>query len=58
VGLGLVGALLAGCMTRSANSGAAGKQAAMIEGVDSSGKTFRLADYRGKVVLLDFWWQG
>jgi hypothetical protein len=45
-------------MGRSGNSGAVGKHAAQIEGEDSRGKTFRLADYRGKVVLLDFWWQG
>ena len=34
---------------------AVGKTAPDIEGKDSSGKTFRLGDYRGKVVILDFW---
>jgi len=33
----------------------AGKQAPEIEGEDQDGKRFKLGDYRGKVVLLDFW---
>ena len=32
-----------------------GKTAPEIEGPDQDGKTFKLSDYRGKVVLLDFW---
>jgi len=32
-----------------------GKVAPDIEGVDGDGTPFRLADYRGKVVVLDFW---
>ena len=32
-----------------------GKAAPEIEGVDQDGKQFALSDYRGKVVLLDFW---
>jgi cytochrome oxidase Cu insertion factor (SCO1/SenC/PrrC family) len=32
-----------------------GKQAPDIEGEDQDGKRFKLSDYRGKVVLLDFW---
>lgn len=32
-----------------------GKQAPEIEGVDQDGEKFKLSDYRGKVVLLDFW---
>lgn len=32
-----------------------GKQAPEIEGVDQDGQTLKLSDYRGKVVLLDFW---
>lgn len=34
-----------------------GKTAPDIEGVDQDGKKFKLSDYRGKVVLLDFWHQ-
>ncbi len=32
-----------------------GKPAQEIEGEDIDGKTFKLSDYRGKVVVLDFW---
>ena len=32
-----------------------GKEAPEIEGVDQDGVRFKLSDYRGKVVLLDFW---
>ena len=32
-----------------------GKEAPEIEGEDQEGKRFKLSDYRGKVVLLDFW---
>jgi cytochrome oxidase Cu insertion factor (SCO1/SenC/PrrC family) len=28
-----------------------------IDGVDQDGKSFKLSDYKGKVVLLDFWSQ-
>jgi thiol-disulfide isomerase/thioredoxin len=34
---------------------AVGKEAPDIEGKDQDGKRFKLSDYRGKVVLLDFW---
>jgi peroxiredoxin len=37
---------------------AVGKHAPQIEGVDSHGRPFQLADYHGKVVLLEFWRQG
>jgi hypothetical protein len=36
---------------------AVGKVAPEIEGQDQDGKKFKLSDYRGKVVLLDFWHQ-
>jgi hypothetical protein len=32
-----------------------GKKAPEIEGEDIDGKKFKLSDYRGKVVVLDFW---
>jgi hypothetical protein len=32
-----------------------GQQAPEIEGEDQDGARFKLSDYRGKVVLLDFW---
>ena len=34
---------------------AVGKIAPDIEGVDVAGKKFKLSDYRGKVVVIDFW---
>jgi hypothetical protein len=34
---------------------AVGKEAPDIEGEDQDGQKFKLSDYRGKVVLLDFW---
>jgi hypothetical protein len=36
---------------------AVGKVAPEIEGQDQDGTKFKLSDYRGKVVLLDFWHQ-
>jgi hypothetical protein len=32
-----------------------GKTAPEVEGTDQDGKHFKLSDYKGKVVLLDFW---
>ena len=32
-----------------------GKEAPEIEGADLDGEEFKLSDYRGKVVMLDFW---
>jgi hypothetical protein len=32
-----------------------GKEAPEIEGEDGDGKKFKLSDYKGKVVVLDFW---
>jgi hypothetical protein len=52
-----VACLAAGCLAwplRQANH----RPAPEIEGVDSHGVAFRLSDYRGQVVLLDFWGLG
>jgi thiol-disulfide isomerase/thioredoxin len=32
-----------------------GQPAPEIQGTDSSGQTFKLSDFRGKVVVIDFW---
>jgi hypothetical protein len=34
---------------------AVGKPAPEVQGEDQDGKKFKLSEYRGKVVLLDFW---
>ena len=34
---------------------AVGQVAPEIEGADMDGKRFKLSDYRGKVVVVDFW---
>lgn len=59
----VIGAALTGCLTNSTRPtrstsnkpSSAGKPAPEISGFDSDGKPFKLSDYRGKVVLLDFW---
>jgi cytochrome oxidase Cu insertion factor (SCO1/SenC/PrrC family) len=53
-----VSVILAGCSqpTKPVPVGLAkGDIAPEIQGQDSDGKPFRLTDYRGKVVVLDFW---
>lgn len=50
-----VGAALAGCIATSTNTEVSRKPAPDIHGIDGTGESFRLSDYRGKVVLLDFW---
>jgi hypothetical protein len=51
---GTVGKMAKGIMFQARHL-AIGKAAPEIEGVDQDGKRFKLSDYRGKVVLLDFW---
>jgi hypothetical protein len=50
----VLGCTLAGCGKPGTGLpvGSAGPE---IEGEDLDGKAFKLSDYRGKVVLLDFW---
>jgi cytochrome oxidase Cu insertion factor (SCO1/SenC/PrrC family) len=46
-----------GCENTPTKSGRVrvGQPAPEIEGEDQDGKPLKLSDYRGKVVLLDFW---
>jgi len=55
----LLGGLLAGCVRLAIPGLAAdtGKPAPETRGVDADGQPFQLSDYRGRVVLLDFWRQ-
>jgi peroxiredoxin len=48
-------AALTGCTPDTDSELSDGKPAPDIRGVDAEGQSFRLSDYRGKVVLLDFW---
>jgi hypothetical protein len=64
-GLLLLGTILTGCATETplttrsskpqASLVAIGKPAPEIEGKDVDATPFKLSDYRGKVVMLDFW---
>jgi hypothetical protein len=51
-----LGAVLAGCSPTGPSTGVGkNKTAPEIVGTDQDGKEFKLSDYRGKVVMLDFW---
>jgi hypothetical protein len=39
----------------SSPNAAVGQPAPATKGIDADGVAFSLADYRGKVVMLDFW---
>jgi hypothetical protein len=57
----LLGLAPAGCFQPQQTPGSGsvglniGQVAPEIEGEDLEGKHFKLSDYRGKVVVLDFW---
>jgi hypothetical protein len=51
----LAAVALAGCTSGTDSGLSDGKPAPDIRGVDADGESFWLSDYRGKVVLLDFW---
>lgn len=65
----LIGAALAGCVANNAHTTRSSSRkpsegdkradtaelAQEISGIDADGQKFQLSDYRGKVVLLDFW---
>jgi hypothetical protein len=51
--LALIAALTAGCMPSAKPP--PGRPAPQIQGKDADGVAFQLSDYRGKVVMLDFW---
>ncbi len=56
VALGTIGLIMAGCLSSSSDPAeVVGKPAPDLSGRDLSGRLLRLSDYRGKVVLLDFW---
>jgi hypothetical protein len=50
--------LLSGCMSGGEVGLSEGKTAPPIQGVDVADRPMRLSDYRGQVVLLDFWKSG
>ena len=51
----LVTAALAAAAPHNPRDLEIGKVAPDIQGEDVDGKAFKLSDYRGKVVVLDFW---
>jgi cytochrome oxidase Cu insertion factor (SCO1/SenC/PrrC family) len=54
----ILGLPLASCSQSGPTVGtrvAIGALAPEIQGTDADGKSFKLSDYRGKVVMLDFW---
>lgn len=55
----LAGVLLAGflwaVLSSSSSEERIGKPAPPMRGTDADGVAFQLSDYRGKVVMLDFW---
>jgi hypothetical protein len=58
--LAVLGVVALGCVEQPASVPPAGSRATTpdIKGLDSEGKQLALSDYRGKVVLVDFWKDG
>ena len=59
--LAVLGVTLLGCVEQPGNNvplSGARTAAPEIKGLDSDGKELALSDYRGKVVLVDFWKDG
>jgi hypothetical protein len=52
---GTIGKVAEGALKALRNPIVVGKPAPEIEGEDIDAKAFKLSDYKGKVVLLDFW---
>ncbi len=55
MGWGIVGLLFAFRVDAAGLEAREGQPAPMVQAVDLQGRTTTLADYRGKVVLLNFW---
>ena len=53
--LALLGGVAWFLLTRPSAGVLAGKPAPATLGTDADGIAFQLSDYRGKVVMLDFW---
>ncbi len=58
----LVAALFVGCtvvstLPKQPSGALSNKEPVEIKGVDADGTPFKLSDYRGKVVMLDFWFK-
>ena len=57
--LGILGMLVLGCLQKDRNLGgtgiAEGQVVPLLEGRDGQDVPLRLSDFKGKVVLLDFW---
>jgi cytochrome oxidase Cu insertion factor (SCO1/SenC/PrrC family) len=53
--LGVAAVVGCGTVLSTAPAPKVGSAAPEIQGIDADGVAFKLSDYRGKVVLVDFW---